>query len=350
MTEAMGVDLHTHIIPHVLPGYAGLLGERRWPCVEEGDCGHRHVVIEGKNFRTFTSSAWDAAQRLSDMKAMQVGRQVLSPMPELLSYWFDARDTQRLARYVNGYMADMVSQQPDHFLGFGMVPLQDPDLAARELEAIKALGLSGVEIGTNICGKPIGDPFFAPFFSAAEALDMPIFVHALHAAGTDRLVGPKGLEQIVAFPCETGLAIASLMTGGMLERHPGLRLAFSHGGGAFGLMLPRLAHIWTISDALKAAMTRSPFELARTLFYDTLVYDAETLRFLMGQFGSSQLIIGSDYPFSIYERRPLDAIAELDLSDEVRESLRNGNVARFLGLTGTGCDRTFDSARQTPDM
>jgi aminocarboxymuconate-semialdehyde decarboxylase len=212
------------------------------------------------------------------------------------------------------------------------VPLQDPALAARELERLAADGFRGVEIGTNVNGVPIGDPRFEPFFAAAEALGLAVFVHAIHPAGRDRLVGPPLLEQGVAFPGETGLAIASLMTGGTLERHPRLRLAFSHGGGSFALLLPRLTHVWRSVPALRERIARSPAELARTLYYDTLVYDAATLAFLVQTFGASQLVVGTDYPFAIREPDPLGRLAELNAGPDLLAALESGNARRFLGL------------------
>lgn len=332
LNEAMPIDLHTHVVPHELPAYAGRGMAGRWPSMSATDCGRRHLMIGGKNFRTIGPSAWDAPLRLRDMADMRISMQVLSPMPELLSYWLDAEDTLSLGRNVNACLARMAADHPGRFIGFGMVPLQDPHLAARELERLRSDGLSGVEIGTNVNGRPIGDPMFEPFFAAAEALELAIFVHALRPAGTDRLIGPPGLEQAVAFPCETGLAIASLITAGMLERHPRLKLAFSHGGGAFGLLLPRLAHIWNIDSSFKDAMPRSPRELARTLYFDTLVYDVRALSYLIECFGATQLMLGTDYPFAIYEREPYDFVRRTQLPGETIEALLYGNAARFLGL------------------
>src|SRR6266481_5084456 len=157
MTEFRAIDLHTHVVPHAIPGYAGRHCELRWPSIEAGTCGHRHVMIGGRNYRTIAESAWNITRRLTDMAAMEIQCQVLSPMPELLSYWFNAEDTLKLARHLNAFIGEMVIARPERFVGFGMVPLQDPDLAARELERLRADGLHGVEIGTNVNGKPIGD-------------------------------------------------------------------------------------------------------------------------------------------------------------------------------------------------
>lgn len=330
--ENLAIDIHTHVIPDRLPPYAGRHAEHAWPSIEAGECGHRHIIIDGRKFRTFEGTAWDVERRAADMAGMAIGRQVLSPMPELLSYWFASEDGLSFARYMNAFLLEMAASAPERFLAFGMVPLQDPDLAARELEAMKAAGMAGVEIGTNVEERPIGDPRFEPFFAAAEALHMPVFVHALRPAGRGRLVGPPGLEQIVAFPGETGLAAASMITGGMLERHPRLRLAFSHCGGSFGLLLPRLDHIWRINAPLAKAVGRPPLELARTLYYDTLVYDAATLAHLVRLFGDTQLLLGTDYPFAIQERDPVGLVDALGLPPDARERLLAGNARRFLGL------------------
>jgi len=205
-------------------------------------------------------------------------------------------------------------------------------MATRELELMmKGGGFHGAEIGTNVNGVSIGDKRFAPFFEAAEALGAAIFVHALHPAGTDRLVGPPNLPALALFPCETSTAIVSLMMAGVIGRYPRLRLAFSHGGGVFGLVLPRFMHGWRMMRDLQQATGGSPAELARQLYYDTLVYDTDTLRFLIERFGVTQLCIGTDHPFAIEETAPVSAVEKLGLSAADQAMLLSGNAARFLG-------------------
>jgi aminocarboxymuconate-semialdehyde decarboxylase len=330
MTSA--IDIHTHIVPASLPAYAGRISDIAWPSVEHVDCHHARVLVGGKPYRDIEDSCWNAARRIEEMSGMGIGRQILSPMPELLSYWLAPDDARVLARGMNEQIAALVAEAPDRFIGFGMVPLQSSDLAIDELtHLIGALGLKGIEIGTNVEGKPIGHPDFAPFFAEVEARGVPVFVHPLRPAGMDRLIGPPLLEQAVAFPCETGLAIASLMTSGLLAKHPKLRMAFSHGGGTFGQMLPRLQHAWSIAPGLQKAMPRSPRDMARGLFYDTLVYDETALRFLKDQFGLSQILIGTDYPFAIMEKRPLERLREAGLSASEIDAVTHLNAKKYLG-------------------
>jgi aminocarboxymuconate-semialdehyde decarboxylase len=336
MTHA--IDIHTHIVPAGFPAYAGKhateFGGKQWPQMAAAhDCHHKSVMIDGKNFRTVTDECWDIGRRREAMAQMGIARQVLSPMPELLSYWLPLEDALPLTRHVNDSIAAMVARAPDKFIGLGGVPMQDPDVAARELEKLMRDGFKGVELGSNINGAPLGDPKFDGFFATAEELGAAVFVHALHPAGKERIIGPPGLMAYIGFPLETAYCIASLMTGGTLTRHPHLRLAFSHGGGAFASILPRLTHGWTINPNFAERIGISPYEHARRLYYDTLVYDAPTLRNLIDLFGMRQLCIGTDFPFDIHEHHPVEAVAALKLSDGEVKLLHHDNAMRFLGDT-----------------
>ncbi|MDP2409149.1 MAG: amidohydrolase family protein [Pseudolabrys sp.] len=333
---SQAIDIHTHIVPAEFPAYAGAhrteFGGKQWPQMAAGcDCHHKNVMIDGKNFRTVTDECWDIGRRAEAMAQMNIARQVLSPMPELLSYWLPLEDALPLNRHVNDSIAAMVAQAPDKFIGLGGVPMQDPDVAARELERLMRDGFRGVELGSNINGAALGDPKFDVFFAAAEELGAAIFVHALHPAGKERIVGPPGLMAYIGFPLDTAYAIASLMTGGTLTRYPKLRLAFSHGGGAFASILPRLARGWDIKPEFAERIGVSPFEHARKLYYDTLVYDPHTLRHLIDTFGVRQLCIGTDFPFDIHDRTPVESVAALNLSDGELKLLHHDNAMRFLG-------------------
>lgn len=323
------IDIHTHMVPAHFPESPGG-PELPWPSMRHRVCD-ADVIISGKVYRTVPETCWAASKRVEAMAESGVSTQVLSPMPELLSYWLPTKDAAVLCAHLNDEIARMVADGAGRFMGLGAVTLQDPEAAARQLESIMRMPeLRGVEIGTHANGRALGDAFFEPFFAAAEELGAAIFVHPLRPVGVERLVGPPALEQIVAFPCETSLAIASLMTGGMLERHPELKLAFSHGGGAFGLALPRLQQGWTVLPALRAQMPRPPADYARRLCFDTLVYDRRTLRFLVEQFGADRMMVGSDFPFAIAEREPARFAAALGLDEAAARAIAWETAERFL--------------------
>lgn len=292
---------------------------------------HRHVMLDGTVYRTVSHQSWDPAIRAADIVGQRLAHQVLSPMPELLSYWLEGEDAVTMCRFLNEQIAEMAQQAPARFTGLGAVPLQDLDLAIKELDgAVHDFGLAGVEIGSNINGVPIGDPRFLPFFQAAQELGAAVFVHALRPAGMDRLVGLPMLEQALAFPVEVGLAAASMITGGTLAACPALRIAFSHGGGTLGQMLPRLQHAWRVFPALQAQLQIAPTELARRLYVDDLVYDAAAIRHLLQVFGASQVMLGSDYPFAIMDPDPVGRLESAALDPAAHEALMRGNAIRWL--------------------
>jgi aminocarboxymuconate-semialdehyde decarboxylase len=328
-----GIDVHSHVVPHDFPAYLGSSVPARWPSMVPAHECHRSVMIDGKLYRTVSDKAWSASRRLADFDAMGLERQVLSPMPELLSYWMDAADARQLLRFINGEIAQAVAESGGRLIGLGAVPLQDVDMAIAELRHLRTLGFAGVEIGSNVNGVVIGDARFDPFFEACEALGAAVFVHAVKPAGMDRLVGPPQLQQVLAYPTDVGLAAASAITSNLLVRRPRLRIAFSHGGGTLATLLPRLQQGWQVFPPLRDAVTESPTEQARRFFYDTLVFDAPLLRHLVATFGADRLLVGTDYPFNFHERTPLARLREAGFDADTVARLAHLNAATFLGLS-----------------
>jgi aminocarboxymuconate-semialdehyde decarboxylase len=326
------IDVHCHIVPENFPPYAGKGRDIPWPAMAEAHACHRHVMISGKVYRTVSDGCWSVPRRIEDMNGMRVARQALSPMPELLSYWLPLEDGKVLVRYLNDQIAAMVERAPERFIGLGAVPLQDVEVAIKELEyAVRTLKFSGVEIASHVNGTSIGDPRFEPFFAAAEQMGAAIFVHALRPAGQDRVVGPFS-EQAVCFPGDIALACASMITGGIGMRHPRLRIAFSHGGGAMAMLLPRLVHAWNMAPKAKEALGESPAVTAKRFYYDQLVFDPAAVRFLIERFGASQIVLGSDYPFTMGDLQPVTALDRAKLDDATYAAISAGNARRFLGL------------------
>jgi len=326
------IDIHTHVVPENFPAYAGKGRDVAWPTMAAAHACHRHVMISGKVYRTVSDGAWSVPRRIEAMGGMRVTRQALSPMPELLSYWLPAEDGKAMTRYLNEQIAGMISLAPDRFVGLGCVPLQDVDASHAELDFVmKKLRFSGVEIASHVNGVPIGDARFEPFFAAAEQLGAAIFVHPLRPAGQERIVGAF-TEQAVCFPGEIALAAASFITGGIAARHPKLRIAFSHGGGALGVLMHRLAHAWNVIPKAKESLPESPVVYARRFFYDCLVFDPLAVRFVIDSFGSSQICVGSDYPFNMGDDDPLGKAEKCGLDAATLAAIRAGNAKRFLGI------------------
>lgn len=328
----MLIDVHTHMVPEKLPDFAKRAGGNRWPRMEPVDACSCKVMIGGENFRTVTDQCWSVERRLEDMNREGVTRQVVSPMPKLFSYWFDAADTLEFCRYINEATAEMIQAAPDKFLGLGQVPLQDPELAARELERIGELGLVGVEIGSNVDGRSLADPMFLPFFAEAERKGVPLFVHALDPYGTERFIGSKFLENLIGFPQENQLAAATLVTGGVMAKHPKLKILFSHGGSGFPIVLPRLDQGWR---TMEQYLPEPPSSYVGNYYFDSLLFDAPSIGFLVEKFGAERVMVGSDYPFVIREVPPGKHLAEVTtLTPAQRDQLHYKTCLEWLGVEG----------------
>jgi aminocarboxymuconate-semialdehyde decarboxylase len=305
-------------------------------------------MIAGRNFRTVYEGVWSAARRLEDMDREGVAAQVLSPMPELLSYWLPTANADYLAEYINTSIGEMCEKGRGRFYGLGMVPLQDPETAIQALESIFAHGLAGIEVGSNILGRSLGDTRFLAFWQAVEHAGLAVFVHALHPTMTERFTGPEPVVNAVGFPHDTGLTIASLITGGTLQACPHLRLAFSHGGGSFPFVLPRLENAWSgawnegeplVAGAppseLRQALPEPPAGYARRLYYDTLLFDRRAIRYLLEMMGPTQLTVGTDYPFFPREQPVGSSLRSLGLDAAALAAIETENALRFLGVEGS---------------
>lgn len=325
MAEA--IDIHTHFVPSSIPQQAGR--NPLWPSIERKGADGAAVMVGGKVFRVIDSRSWDARRRIDDMSADDVDVQVVSPMPELLSHWFPASDADALCGYINEGIAGLCNANPKQFVGIGMAPMQDAPLAIKRLGEIKALGLRGIEIGSHINGVPLGDARLHDIYAAAEQAGLMVMVHPLHPLGLDRMGGRPELAAVAAFPLETAFAAVSLMTGGVTERFPGLRIMLSHGGGALPWILPRLRHARTIGPPLDSLFPRDPGEMVKSFYYDSILYDDVALGYLVTKVGRDRLLAGSDYPFTIKQDRPA-AFAERALG-LARETFTN-NAKALLGL------------------
>ncbi|MGE0487078.1 MAG: amidohydrolase family protein [Gammaproteobacteria bacterium] len=325
----MLIDVHTHIVPASFPPGPASGTATRWPCLCHHGDGRAVIEFAGKPYRELDQRSWEVARRLEDMEREGIAAQALSPMPELLSYWLDAAPALELNRWINHALAEMVARAPGRFHALGCVPLQDIELATRELARLKADGFAGVEIGSNINGAMPGEARFDPFYAEAERLDLAIFVHALHPVGVDRVAAWPDLVPFANFPLDTGLAAATLIRAGVPERYPRLRLGFSHGGGAIASLAARLAQGWRLSQRFGGTLAASPTTIAAGFYYDSLVYDAGYLDYLAGSFAPGQVFAGTDYPYVI-QQEGLQAF--LDGTTTCGGELTTVAARRFLGL------------------
>lgn len=328
----MRVDFHTHIIPENFSELTQRFGGEKWPTLERTCACGANIMIAGKVFREVTDQVWDAEKRIKDMEREGVDIQVLSPIPVTFSYWAPAEQAEILARVQNDFIADLVNQYPTKFVGLGAVPLQNVEVAIREMDRCKhELGLSGIEIGTNVNGVNLDDPQFIEFFEMAEKWEVPLFIHPWETLGKERM--PRhNLMYTVGMPSETALAGASLILGGIMDKFPKLKICLAHGGGALPYLLPRLDQGWKVWPHLRL-LDKPPSHYAKQFYYDSLVNEPVNLNYLLQNFGHESIIMGSDYPFLLREVPPGKVIDDtVGLSKEQTEAMLGKNALRFLNI------------------
>jgi aminocarboxymuconate-semialdehyde decarboxylase len=330
----MKVDLHTHILPKSWPDLRERYGCGGFVQLEHHCPGRARMMIDGRVFREIEDNCWDPARRLDDCDKHGVTAQVLSTVPVMFCYGAKAEHAHDLARILNDHIADVVRAHPGRFYGLGTLPLQAPDLAVEEMErCIRELGLHGVEIGTHVNDWNLDHPALFPVLQAAERLGAAVFVHPWDMLGRERM-GKYWLPWLVGMPAETSLAICSLILSGTLERLPRLRVAFAHGGGAFPGTVGRIDHGFRVRPDLCAVDNdKSPRHYLDKIYLDSLVHDADVLRYLIRLVGAERIALGSDYPFPLGEEVPGRLIESLtDLPEATRRRMLSGTALEFLGV------------------
>lgn len=329
----MKIDVHTHILPETWPNLAEKYGYGGFLQLEHHANGCARMLKDGALFREVTANCWDPELRLRECDRDGVDIQVLSTVPVLFNYWARAADCLDWSRFLNDDLARVVATNPRRFMGLGTVPMQDSELAIRELERCRDIGFVGVQIGSNINGKNLDEPGLFPIFEAAQSLDMAVFVHPWDMLGGERM-SKYWLPWLVGMPAETSLSVCSMIFGGVLERLPTLRILFAHGGGAFPATLGRIQHGFDVRPDLCAIdSSTSPRDYVGRIFVDSLVHDPVMLRSLVEIMGADCIALGSDYPFPLGEHRPGSLIETAGLAEEVTEKLLSTNALRWLATT-----------------
>jgi aminocarboxymuconate-semialdehyde decarboxylase len=292
---------------------------------------------------------YSAERRLEEQERSGVDAEVVSPMPPLLDWSLPGAEGLELCRRVNAFIAELTRTDPNRLLGMGMVPMQAPELACAELERVREAGLVAVEITSNVVGRSLHEDAFAEFWAEVERAGMPVFVHGMPGDLGGRL--PPGLVAVAGFAvgADCALAASSIIAGGVAERHPDLRLAFSHGAGGFPCMLPRANFFWgkTWNEEPSAEGEGiSPAELAKRFYYDGLVMDRRTLRHVIEMMGHRQVLVGSDFPAMAREEPCGRTLRTLDLAPDQLDDITWHNTFRFLGVSAPELARSGSTANE----
>jgi aminocarboxymuconate-semialdehyde decarboxylase len=324
------VDIHAHLFvpaaaeianPHLPPDPRAALFTEETRTLTKRQESDRHGHLTG------------VEMRISEMDAMGVDVQVISPAPSQCYHTLAPAIAVKAARAVNDCVAAHIGERPERFVGLGTVPIQDGAAAAEELErCMTSLHLKGVEILTNVNGRELSNPAFAAFWAAAERLGAVVMIHPGGFTEPRRL-GRFYLNNLIGNPLDTTIALHYLILDGVLERHPNLKLLAAHGGGFLPAYAGRLDHAWGARSDTHGDLPHSPGTYLKRIYVDSVVFTPHQLQALVAVMGANHVLLGTDYPYDMGEYDPIEhLVGTPGLSSEAIGAIAGENAVRLFGL------------------
>jgi aminocarboxymuconate-semialdehyde decarboxylase len=275
-------------------------------------------------------SQYDVDVRLSEMDEVGVERHAVSLPPFLFC---STADDEAFATGIvgagNDELAVYVADDPDRLVALGSVPLGWRGAAEEARRCLDELGMAGIAIGSRGGGRDLDDAINDDLWALLSERSAFVFLHPSGVPDPHRQAD-FWLPQLVGYPMETALAVARLVFGRVLERHP-LNLCLAHGGGCLPALRGRLDMGWDRKDVAHTTTLR-PSAFTDRLYYDTAVFSSVLLRRLVEDVGVSHVLLGTDHPFELGDRTPLDTVRTIGLDARDTSAILGGNAADLLGL------------------
>lgn len=335
----MTIDLHAHaIVPDALAEMAARHPGHGPTLVEDG--GRRYLQYPGRaRLGPLPDAIFEPELRLTDMDRQRVDVQVIAVPPPNFHYHVPPDVGVDFASIQNDALIALSADRPDRFHVFATLPLQDPEASLVEIGRVAAAPrVRGVQIGSNVDGTDLDDSVLEPVWAELEGRNLPVWVHPdqRSIAGADRL-DSYYLENLIGIPLESTIAMAKLIFGGVMERHPDLRFGFCHGGGFAPYQIGRWHHGWGVREEAKAHVTEHGprFYFAR-FYFDSLTHDPISLEMLGKRMGWDHVVLGSDYPFDMASPDPVAGVEAVEMDDDDRALVLEGNAGRLLRPLGEG--------------
>jgi aminocarboxymuconate-semialdehyde decarboxylase len=329
--------MHSHFFPSHWENLERRFGTPGWPWIRHLGDDKAIVMLGDREFRPIYSACWDASRRLEEMDRDGIDLQVMCSTPVLFAYARPASQALHRAQIFNDAALEIAAKGKGRLKTLCQVPLQDTDVACRELTRAMNSGHLGVQIGNHVGDRDLDDEGLLTFLNHCAAENAAVLVHPWDMLGGERTARWM-MGWTVAMPAETQLSIVSLILGGGFDRLPeSLRICFAHGGGSFAFLLGRLENAWRNRDIARGRSKHPPSAYTRRFSVDSAVFDPRALRLLVEVMGEDGVMLGSDYPFPLGELRVGSLIRDFEGIDEgARRKLLAGNALRFLGLDADG--------------
>jgi aminocarboxymuconate-semialdehyde decarboxylase len=324
------IDLHNHFIAPEIIDFLAREGAHYATRIVERD-GRKFFLIQEAALRPIDGPISTSSARLADMQREGITTQAVSCVPFLMYPDVEVGRGLAIAQVNNDAMAALGATDAAYFVPLASVPLQNPTAAARELERAAKLGLRGVEIPAKVGDRQLDEAEFELFWEAAESLDMAVCIHPFEAAPSGALAR-YFLGNLVGNLYDTGLAAALLIYGGVLERHPRLKIVLYHAGGALPALVGRLDMGHRLVPECSKAIPRPPSTYVSQFYFDIIAHNREMLRHLVRSYGADRFVIGSDYPLPAGLAHPVQEVKALELNPADEEKILSTNARTLLRL------------------
>jgi len=259
---------------------------------------------------------------------------VVSPYVGFYNYQLDTKVATATARATNDEISSMTRTWPKRFAGLGTLPMQDVKAAITELErCMTQIGLKGVEINDHVNGRTLDEPEFRPFWKAADQLGALVFFHQ----GGETLVSPRTkryhLPNTVGNLVDRAVTFATLVSGGVMDECPNLKIVLGHGGGYTCYGIGRMDRGWLVRSEARANIQQPPSTYLRRFYYDCIVYTESALRFLIDTAGADRVVFGTDWPYDMALDWPVSWILAMEsLTQQEKEAILWRNLERLLNI------------------
>jgi aminocarboxymuconate-semialdehyde decarboxylase len=324
----MITDIHCHFIPDT---YFEFVRKRSEFEVRVTDRGSDAIDLQcrGSHYG-LNATFFEPARQTARMDALGVEHSVISLATPLVNYYVDAKLAVEAARLCNDGFAQLISTGGGRFAAWAFLPMQDPAAAAAELRrCVRDHGFLGGHVATNVRGVYLPDPAFRPIFDAAKELDVPLFLHPADPPGRDR-TGDYELTVVSGYLFDTTINILRMICSNFLDRYSGLKLVCAH-TGAYALMLRnRMQREVDTNADLARTLHRNVGDYLRQLYFDTVCFEPDYLRFAAGIASPGHLLLGSDGPFPLGEPDPVNFVRRALPADQAELALSK-NFSRLTG-------------------
>ena len=330
--QSVTIDIHSHIaIPQAAEFVKPHLDPATIPLINFATPQTKALNARQDSDRRGLMTGHD--QRLADLDAMGIDLQLVMCPPPQCYYTVPPDIAVKAAQMVNDGVAAYVAAKPDRFVALGTVPMPDGNEAASELDrCMTSLKFKGVQILTNVAGKELSDPTFAPFWKKAEELGAVVLIHP-NGFTEARRFSRFYFNNIIGNPLETTIALHYLIFDGVLERHPELKIIAVHGGGYLGAYWGRIDHAWGARGDARGDLPKPPSSYLKKIYFDTVVFTPEQLATLVAIFGIDHVLMGTDYPYDMAEYDPLEHLAATkSLDAAARAAIAGSNAKKLLGV------------------